>query len=173
MAVQRAHHDVRRAPHPSARLAPAALVFVVAGCLTRSAAVNTAVDAGLDPAHVVDLGDAAVATRAGGPGMQVVLVGQDVDGSWRTTVIAGSDARPGTNTSGSVSGSGLDIDWSTFVFGTAAPDVARVSAGRLPDARGGVVIGGMWVVASTAESVSPEDLTIDFLTDDGVIVESH
>ena len=90
----------------------------------------------------------------------------NVSAPWSLQVVSG------TNSHGIVSGSGLGLAWNTFLYGTAPPGVAQVSS-SLPDARGGVVVDGVWVIASPAEGLSVGEVAVTFLDANGDVVEQQ
>ncbi|MDF2735818.1 MAG: hypothetical protein K0S97_2442 [Chloroflexota bacterium] len=56
--------------------------------------------------------------------------------------------------------------WNTFVYGTAAPNVARVEL-DLPGGVGGQVVDGAWLVVLPDKDIVPEQLHWRFLAADG------
>jgi hypothetical protein len=87
-------------------------------------AVQRAKDEGVPPSHIVALDDnAAVGTRVSGTDLEVVFVYRDAAGELQGDAIVQM-------------GSGLGVGWNTFLFGSAAPGVTRVTS-TVPGGRGG------------------------------------
>lgn len=63
------------------------------------------------------------------------------------------------------------VEWNTFVYGAAAPGVARVEIDR-PGAVGGEVIDGAWLITLRDKGLAPDDLHWRFLDPSGTVLAS-
>ena len=154
-------------------LGAAILSLSLAACSQQSEAARLAILDGVPESHIVGLDDEVVGTRTNGSRMEVVFVYQDSESEWRTDRIASGDFEPGTNSHQLSTGSGLGLNWNTFLYGTAAPEVTEVRVSPLDGARGGKVVDGMWVIASPVECVEIGSLSVEFLDADGSVVDTQ
>src|SRR5688500_12032550 len=121
------------------------LVAIVSCAAFGSDAVQRAKDEGVPTSHIVALDDtAAIGTRVNGTDLEVVFVYRDSAGELQRDELVHMEIVPGTNSFNYSTGSGLGLGWNTFLYGSAAPGVTRVTS-TLPDARGGDVVDGVWV----------------------------
>ena len=148
------------------------LLANLVGCAAVDDPVQRAVDEGFPASHIVELDDnTAVATRVHGSTFEVVFVYPDAAGELQSTISRG-DFVPGTNSFGFSTGSGLGLTWNTFLYGSAAPGVTRVTS-TVPDGRGGEVVDGLWVIASPSEGYVVGNPSVTFLDDQGGVVEQQ
>ena len=116
-------------------LGAAILSLSLAACSQQSEAARLAILDGVPESHIVGLDDEVVGTRTNGSRMEVVFVYQDSESEWRTDRIASGDFEPGTNSHQLSTGSGLGLNWNTFLYGTAALGTRDLRA-ALTSARG-------------------------------------
>ena len=145
-------------------LAIVAAALLLAGCQLLAPRPSLPVT----PAAVVELGSEAAAARLvdGRVEVQVAVPGSSgQQGS--VSAITSSPAQGGMDTVYLLSyGGDTGGQWNTFVYGTAAPNVARVEL-DLPGGVGGQVVDGAWLVVLPDKDIVPEQLHWRFLAADG------
>ncbi len=147
------------------------LLAGVVGCAAVGDPVQRAVDEGFPASHIVELDDnAAVGTRMNGSTLELVFVYRDAAGVLQADTFVRTEVAPDSNSFNFSTGSGLGLGWNTFLYGSAAPGVTRVTS-TVPDGLGGDVVDGLSVIASPAESVGNPSVT--FLDDQGGVVEQQ
>jgi hypothetical protein len=162
-----------RVRHVQPLIAAFALVLVAFGavaCGPRGSAVEAAAQLGVEPSAIVEIGDEAVAPIVGTDGHVSVLVIHERAGKWVASPITSSPGRRGTDSLHLISYDGETGDaWNTFVYGTAAPGTVRVRLAGFPDQRGGMVVGGGWIIALREKGLGPDDIEWAFEADDGTV----
>jgi hypothetical protein len=149
------------------------IVLAVAGqaaaCGPAGGPVEAAARLGVDPASVVDLGNAAVAPSIGPAGISIVAI-RERDGEWVVSPITTSPGPVGADSLHLVSYGGATGEaWNSFVFGTAAPGTVRVELAGFRGQRGGRVIDGAWIIALRERDVSPQEIEWRFIGEDGSV----
>jgi len=147
-----------------------AVALHAAACGPGANPVSAAVDLGIDPAAIVDIGTAGVAPTIEPDGRVAIVSIREQDGEWVATPITASPGRAGADSLHLVSYSGATgEDWNSFVFGTAAPGTVRVELAGFAGQRGGRVVDGAWIIALHEQDVGPQDLEWRFVADDGSV----
>jgi hypothetical protein len=145
------------------------LAWQAAACGPAEGPVEAAARLGVDPASVVDIGNAAVAPTIGPAGISIVAI-RERDGEWVVSPITTSAGPIGADSLHLFSNGGATgEEWNSFAFGTAAPGTERVELAGFPDQRGGRVVDGAWIITLREKDVSPQDLEWRFIADDGSI----
>jgi hypothetical protein len=153
------------------RICTAALIILALSALAcgiSGSPVEAAARLGLDPRGVVDIGTAAIAPSLGPDGSVSIIAVHQRDGEWLSNPITTSPGQAGTDSLHLLTyGGATEEDWNTFVFGTAAPGTARVELSGFADHRGGIVVGGAWIIALREMDLSPQDMHWRFVNEDG------
>ena len=133
-------------------------------------AVDAAARLGIDPATVVDVGTAALAPTVGSDGKVTIVAIHRQDGEWVTSSLTSSPGPGGADSLHLFSYDGeTGEEWNSFVYGTAAPGTVRVELEGFPDQRGGLVVGGAWIIALREKGMGPQDIKWRFIGDDGAV----
>jgi len=146
-----------------------AVAWQAAACGPAEGPAEAAARLGVDPASIVDIGNAAVAPSIGPAGISIVAIRQH-DGEWVVSPITTSPGPVGADSLHLVSYGGATGEaWNSFVFGTAAPGTVAVELVGFQGQRGGQVVDGAWIIALRERDVSPQEVEWRFIGEDGSV----
>ena len=160
---------VRSRLHIVLALAVAALL---GGCFGPPTLADRIRDQHVSPDAVVRLSDdQAIAAKRDGSRVVVLNFSNTLRG-WQTQEIASDTVgkEPSSLTLFTLGGQ-TNLEWNTFVYGTAPAQVSRVKLAGL-DYEGGQVADGAWVIALRVRDVMPQDLHWEFVGATGGVVQS-
>ena len=147
-----------------------AIALLAIACRAGGNAVDAAKQLGVDPAAIVDVGTSAIAPMVGTNGRISIVAIHQRDGEWVTSRLTSSPSPRGSDSLHLFTYDGATgEEWNTFVFGTASPGTVRVELNGFPDQRGGMVVGGAWIISLRQKGLDPTDMEWRFVAEDGAV----
>jgi len=129
------------------------------------------------PADQVTLlsSDRAIGVRYRFGRLDLVSLTRDPGGRWVARILTSTRASRGQDSLHLISYGGTDTgeEWNTYVYGTAGPGVDHVALEGFPEARGGKVASGVWVIALREKDVTPAAIRWKFVATDGSVTSGE